>query len=576
MMDVGELKHRILLETISRSQNSVGQLVEVWTAVGSLWAKMEDATGSEGERDDIVSAAQKTDFTIRFRALNATDFRLVYNTQVFDIEDVKEEEFKKWLKVRCVKRSSFAPYYVQGGATLSVADFAWLWLTGLYFDSFKDNTFVPSGVNQVYSGMSSDFALITEISLPSKSLATDFTNAFFAWFDNLVTIDLNNNVVSVFETAELSGVTSIDLSDNLLTAFDTTGLAALLTLDLSANSLTAFDATETPLLTTIDLSNNLLDYLVNSQLFIDLDNNAQTDGTLTSTIEGSGFVTPTAVDAANSLILKDWNVLGVPLSLTSGVTYNVADFPKIWIDNLLYNTAENKGNTFVAASNYAMTGQVAYAAVTGIDLNNQSLTTYFNFLDNFDNLQSLILGNNPLITLLDNFDKSKLIYLGLNLCSLVSINIDNANLLEEVYMLDVPIGNIDFTQKIKLRICNFQNTNATNADLSNCTLLEDLNYAGNDLEYINIDNLLNLSFLKLQGNLLSDLNISNNELLIQLRLQNNQLDNLVNSQLLIDLDTHNLSNGYFQSTIFGGGTLTAAGITAKSNLLAKGWTIVGV
>jgi head-tail adaptor len=89
MMDVGELKHRILLETISRSQNSVGQLVEVWTAVGSLWAKMEDATGSEGERDDIVSAAQKTDFTIRFRALNATDFRLVYNTQVFDIEDIK-------------------------------------------------------------------------------------------------------------------------------------------------------------------------------------------------------------------------------------------------------------------------------------------------------------------------------------------------------------------------------------------------------------------------------------------------------------------------------------------------------
>ena len=156
---------------------------------------------------------------------------------MFDIEDVREEEFKKWLKVRCVKRSSFAPYYVQGGATLSVADFAWLWLTGLYFDSFKDNTFVPSGVNQVYSGMASDFALITEISLPNKDLLTDFTDEFFSWFDNLVTIDLSENDINVVETAELSGVTSIDLSDNLFTAFDTTGLAALLTLDLSANSL---------------------------------------------------------------------------------------------------------------------------------------------------------------------------------------------------------------------------------------------------------------------------------------------------------------------------------------------------
>jgi hypothetical protein len=50
----------------------------------------------------------------------------------------------------------------------------------------------------------------------------------------------------------------------------------------------------------------------------------------------------------------------------------------------------------------------------------------------------------------------------------------------------------------------------------------------------------------------------------------------MNCKILEDLDSHGLSNGYFQSTIFGGGTLTIAGITAKSNLLAKGWTIVGV
>jgi hypothetical protein len=260
----------------------------------------------------------------------------------------------------------------------------------------------------------------------------------------------------------------------------------------------------------------------------------------------------------------------------AGYTYNVADKPLLWYLGGYYSTF--KGDTFeVSGEGDIFAGDdIDYAAVTGIDLNNQSLTTYFNFLDKFVNLKSLILGQNPLVTLLDNFDKSKLIYLGLNFCSLVSINIDDANLLEEVYMLNVPIGNIDFTQKIKLRICNFQNTNATNANLSNCTLLEDLNYAGNDLEYINIDNLLNLSFLKLQGNLLSDLNISNNELLIQLRLQNNQLSNLVNSKILEDLDSHGLSNGYFQSTIFGGGSLTAAGLPAKANLQAKGWTIVGI
>jgi hypothetical protein len=64
--------------------------------------------------------------------------------------------------------------------------------------------------------------------------------------------------------------------------------------------------------------------------------------------------------------------------------------------------------------------------------------------------------------------------------------------------------------------------------------------------------------------------------LSDLRCYNNQLDNLVNSQILIDLDSHGLSNGYLRSSIFGGGSLTTAGQTAKANLLSKGWTIVGI
>jgi hypothetical protein len=54
------------------------------------------------------------------------------------------------------------------------------------------------------------------------------------------------------------------------------------------------------------------------------------------------------------------------------------------------------------------------------------------------------------------------------------------------------------------------------------------------------------------------------------------LNAAVNSQILIDLDAHGLSNGNLNSSIFGGGTLTAAGQTAKTNLLSKGWTIVGI
>jgi hypothetical protein len=54
------------------------------------------------------------------------------------------------------------------------------------------------------------------------------------------------------------------------------------------------------------------------------------------------------------------------------------------------------------------------------------------------------------------------------------------------------------------------------------------------------------------------------------------LNSTMNSQLLVDLDNNAVLNGYFQSSIFGGGSLTAAGQTAKTNLQAKGWTVIGI
>jgi hypothetical protein len=78
------------------------------------------------------------------------------------------------------------------------------------------------------------------------------------------------------------------------------------------------------------------------------------------------------------------------------------------------------------------------------------------------------------------------------------------------------------------------------------------------------------------NNLLTNLDISQNVNLVNLICYANQLDNLVNSQILIDLDANGLSNGYLNSTIFGGGSLTAAGQTAKANLQAKGWSILGI
>ena len=98
----------------------------------------------------------------------------------------------------------------------------------------------------------------------------------------------------------------------------------------------------------------------------------------------------------------------------------------------------------------------------------------------------------------------------------------------------------------------------------------------NQISTLDISQLTYLTTLRCFNNEISVLDVSQLVNLNQLSCQNNQLDAAQNSQILIDLDANGLSNGYFQSSIFGGGTLTAAGQTAKTNLLSKGWTIVGI
>ena len=103
----------------------------------------------------------------------------------------------------------------------------------------------------------------------------------------------------------------------------------------------------------------------------------------------------------------------------------------------------------------------------------------------------------------------------------------------------------------------------TALDLSQSISFTDLRCFDNQITTLDISQCVNLDISQC-------VNFDN------LRCQDNELDAAQNSQILIDLDSHGLSNGCLQSSIFGGGSLTAAGQTAKTNLLSKGWTIIGL
>ena len=213
--------------------------------------------------------------------------------------------------------------------------------------------------------------------------------------------------------------------------------------------------------------------------------------------------------------------------------YNVEDYPLNWIDGTYYSTY--KGNTFQVSSIENVKSEAEYNAVTSIFLNSLSLTTDFTstLLGKFNNLSNFRCFSNQ-ISVLD-----------------VSQNTN----LTQLQCYGNQLTALDVSQNINLTLLFCQSNQLTTLDISQN---------------------VNLVTLFCQVNQLTTLDISQNVSLKTLVCHTNQLDATTNSQILIDLDTNGQNNGLFSSSIFGGGSLTAAGQTAKINLLSKGWTIVGI
>ena len=246
--------------------------------------------------------------------------------------------------------------------------------------------------------------------------------------------------------------------------------------------------------------------------------------------------------------------IGQITELLTGVNYRVEDYPLVWIEDTYYTTY--KDDIFQVSIKTDVPTQAEYANVLSIDLSNESLTTNFSstFLGKFANLNSLALADNVSISL-DLSLNAKLESLAIKGNSLTSIDVSNNPLLTGLFV---------------------QENSLTSIDISNNTALVSFRINTNSLTSIDVSNNTEIQLFYCFSNSLTTLDISNNTKINNLRCQANQLTAAVNSQILIDLDGHGLSNGYLNSSIFGGGSLTAAGAVAKSNLLSKGWTIVGI
>ena len=90
-MDGGSLRHRVVLQTPTVTQNAYGEPVQSWSTIVTVWARVEPTSGKE--RFAAMQQQSEIDHRIVCRyqsALStlAADDRATWNGKTFDIKSV--------------------------------------------------------------------------------------------------------------------------------------------------------------------------------------------------------------------------------------------------------------------------------------------------------------------------------------------------------------------------------------------------------------------------------------------------------------------------------------------------------
>ena len=93
--DAGQLDRRITLQTYTTSTDAFGQVVKTFSTLATVWAKVEEKSGKEGEEGDQVIASKKVNFLIRHRSDLNEQMRVVYDNNTYKIEAIINDDARR-------------------------------------------------------------------------------------------------------------------------------------------------------------------------------------------------------------------------------------------------------------------------------------------------------------------------------------------------------------------------------------------------------------------------------------------------------------------------------------------------
>lgn len=99
-MNAGKLNRRVTIEQRSSTVDAIGQPVETWTTVATVWADIRFQRGLESLRADSTTSIARASVRIRYRAGINAGMRVVQGSTTFNIIAVLPQG-REWIDLSC-------------------------------------------------------------------------------------------------------------------------------------------------------------------------------------------------------------------------------------------------------------------------------------------------------------------------------------------------------------------------------------------------------------------------------------------------------------------------------------------
>lgn len=102
---IGDLRHRVQIESPTRTSDGGGGSTTFWSVVAEVWAAIWPRSSDEALELDRVAGKATHDIWIRYRSDMKPEMRITFGTRVFDVRGVIDVEDRgRWLKCPSVER----------------------------------------------------------------------------------------------------------------------------------------------------------------------------------------------------------------------------------------------------------------------------------------------------------------------------------------------------------------------------------------------------------------------------------------------------------------------------------------